>query len=339
MKTNLPSRALPDVFSKLSPSLFRDSALAFCCALAAATASVRAQEVLFSQPLAPPYTIISATVSDVDFPNQVADNFTLAATGAVTRVRWWGDQVAAGTSFRVRFFAAAGSGPAATPFYDLLVTPEHVLDAQYGAGEVFTADLPGGVLLMAGPKYFLSVEECSLNSTYWYWRQANNSGSDSNFWSRPTDADTWAGNSFGTNKYSFELLGTTKADVAVDIAATPDPVRRSQNLTYTINVTNHGPLPAGYVILEDVLPPETTFQSITTTHTAFTPTVGSNGTVWVDLGDMASGATSQITLVVKVNAKGGSSIQNTVTVSSTTPDPMESNNSATISTGIFGSRK
>lgn len=343
MKTNLSSRALPAVAAKLSPSLIRASALAFCCVLAAATASVRAQEVLFSQPFAVPYTNQATTVSDMEFSNQVLDNFTLAATGAVTRVRWWGDSVAAGTLFRVRLFGAYGGArgidPSSGHFYELLVAPVHVPDAQYGRGEVFTVDLPRALLLTAGVNYYLSVVKGTANGTPWYWRQASDSGSDSIYWSRPYDASGWAGASYATNKYSFELVGTTKADLAVDIAATPDPVRRSQNLTYTINVTNHGPLAAGYVILEDVLPPETTFQSITTTGTAYTPTVGSTGNVWVDLGDMASGATSQITLVVKVNAKGGSSIQNAVTVSSTTPDQIESNNSATISTGIFGSRK
>jgi uncharacterized repeat protein (TIGR01451 family) len=116
-------------------------------------------------------------------------------------------------------------------------------------------------------------------------------------------------------------------------------VRRTQNLTYVVQVTNFGPFTANFVILEDVLPPDVTFQSISTPGTPYTPAVGSTGTIWVDLGDMPSGAVFFTTIVVQVNARGGTTISNTANVSSLIDDPVQSNNTATIHTGVFGSRK
>jgi uncharacterized repeat protein (TIGR01451 family) len=193
--------------------------------------------------------------------------------------------------------------------------------------------------LAGGVTYYLSIVQNTVNFSNWFWVLANTSGSDSVRARRTSDAAAWTSNLFDTSKMAFELLGVAGADVSVDIAATPDPVKRGQSLTYVMHVTNHGALTSKFVILEDVLPADVTFQSVTTLGTAITPSVGSTGTVWIDLGDVAPGATAQVTLVVKVNARGGSSISNTVSISSNTDDPVASNDTATINTGIFGSRK
>jgi uncharacterized repeat protein (TIGR01451 family) len=257
----------------------------------------------------------------------------------VNTVRWWGHPSTPGTQFRVRFYADAFGQPASTPFADEIVTP--TMEASVSElVRIFTAPLSSAVSLAAGATYYFSVVEIDATNVDWYWTLANHAGSDAAHWRRTSDAAPWEAADFESNKFAFELHGLPLlTDLAVSLAATPDPVRRTQNLTYLVRVTNFGPVTAAFVILEDVLPADVTFQSISTSGTAYTPPVGSTGTIWVDLGNLPAGATSDTTIVVKVNARGGTTLTNTASVSSTVTDPIPSNNTATIETGIFGSRK
>jgi uncharacterized repeat protein (TIGR01451 family) len=71
-----------------------------------------------------------------------------------------------------------------------------------------------------------------------------------------------------TNNMDLELTSITGVDLAISKSGGPDPVPIGGNLTYSVNVTNHGPLDATGVNVTDVLPPGVTFQSAT-------PSVGS----------------------------------------------------------------
>jgi hypothetical protein len=87
--------------------------------------------------------------------------------------------------------------------------------------------------------------------------------------------------------------------------------------------------------VSDPLPPQTTFQSCATTAGACTsPAVGTNGTVRVDIPSLGSGGDVTITIVVAVNAPGGGAVTNTVNVTSVTPDPVTTNNSASTTTTV-----
>ena len=121
----------------------------------------------------------------------------------------------------------------------------------------------------------------------------------------------------------------TSADLGVTKTA-PASAIDGTNITYAIPVTNSGPSDAPSVTVTDVLPAHTTYVSVT-------PTGGScagTSTVTCNVGPIASGATVNIALVVKLDltTPGGTVIANTASVTSPTTDPNGTNNSATANT-------
>jgi len=110
----------------------------------------------------------------------------------------------------------------------------------------------------------------------------------------------------------------------------PDPVITGQNLTYTIEVTNSGPDTAMDVSLSDTLPASVTFVA----GSAGCSEAG--GVVTCDLDDVAAGDTVEITIIVEVDCAlaDGAILTNTVSVTATTPDPAEANNSTTEQTTV-----
>jgi hypothetical protein len=191
------------------------------------TTAAEAQDVLFSQPYTSS-TSLTSIGSDVDLPSEVADNFSVAAGGAVSSVRWWGKSVQDGTTFRVRFFADQAGTPATVAFYDEIVTPT-VQPSSSLIAKLFTADLSSTLQFAAGTTYYFSVVENVIGNNSpldggWYWGFAT-SGSDSAYWKRPSVSDPWVAQTGGVTKLAFELLGATRRpDVSIVIAATPDPV-------------------------------------------------------------------------------------------------------------------
>lgn len=111
------------------------------------------------------------------------------------------------------------------------------------------------------------------------------------------------------------------ADLAVSTTDTPDPVARGEQLTYSVVVTNNGPGTAAAVALTDQLSPNVRFVSVA-------PSTGScaeaDGTVTCELGTLASGDSATVTIVV--TARRPSTITNTATVSSVSPDANQANN-------------
>ena len=68
--------------------------------------------------------------------------------------------------------------------------------------------------------------------------------------------------------------------------------------------------------------------------TVTAPAVGSNGTVTVNLGNLANGATATINVIVTATAVSGTVLTNTATVAATTQDLNSNNNSATKRTTV-----
>src|SRR6185436_19838876 len=96
-----------------------------------------------------------------------------------------------------------------------------------------------------------------------------------------------------------------------------------------------GPNPANLVEVNDPLPPQTTFISCTPSSGSCALVAGGpNGTVRAQLGDMAFPSSRTVTIVVQVNAPGGTILSNTATASSTTPDTNPGNNSQSITTTV-----
>ena len=95
------------------------------------------------------------------------------------------------------------------------------------------------------------------------------------------------------------------------------------NLTYTLEATNHGPSVASSVTVSDPLPAGTTFVSATTSAGTCSE---SAGTVSCSLGDLAVGETVTIVITVTVGASvPAGPLTNTATASSPTPDPTTPN--------------
>ncbi len=122
-------------------------------------------------------------------------------------------------------------------------------------------------------------------------------------------------------------------DLSVTKTDSPDPVNVGDDLTYVINVTNHGPESTD-VTLTDTLPPQVTFVSAT-------PSQGScneaGGTVTCNLGTMASGGSATVTIVVNVplTTPAGTVLRNTAQVNGARPDPDLSNNTSIEETTVY----
>jgi uncharacterized repeat protein (TIGR01451 family) len=130
------------------------------------------------------------------------------------------------------------------------------------------------------------------------------------------------------------------ADLSVAKTDSPDPVAAGGDLTYTLTVSNSGPAAAQSVSLSDAVPAGTTFVSATQTSgpafTLTTPAPGGVGTFTATRSTLATGATAQFSMVVRVDggAGDGSSITNTATVGGATFDPDSSDDSTTTGTRV-----
>jgi uncharacterized repeat protein (TIGR01451 family) len=125
------------------------------------------------------------------------------------------------------------------------------------------------------------------------------------------------------------------ADLALSLVASPEEAKAQKPLTYTIRVDNVGPSNAAGVVVTDDLPAEQRFVSARPSQgSCQTPPIGTNGTVTCNLGFLLNGQSASAEIVVTVLAQRKSSVSNTATVASATPDPHAANNSATITTPV-----
>ena len=116
------------------------------------------------------------------------------------------------------------------------------------------------------------------------------------------------------------------ADLSVAMTSSPASVALGAQVTYTIVVTNNGPISAANVAMTDAFPAGVKFVSSATSL----GTCAGTTTVTCTLGTMTSGQNATMTIVVSLTQAG--TLLNTVNVTSTTPDPNTANNSAGSST-------
>jgi uncharacterized repeat protein (TIGR01451 family) len=119
------------------------------------------------------------------------------------------------------------------------------------------------------------------------------------------------------------------ADLAIEKSASPSPGVPGSDVTYTLKVTNKGPDTAQDAVVTDPLPDGLTFVSGSPQCSASTP-----GEVKCTLGSLAVGDSVTLTIVAHIADSVTAGFVNTATVSSSTPDPDLSNNSASASTPI-----
>ncbi len=117
------------------------------------------------------------------------------------------------------------------------------------------------------------------------------------------------------------------ADLALGLFDAPDPLLLGNYLTYTITVSNGGPATATGVIAVDTLPPAVNFISASPTNSY---TVVGQVVTFTNLGNLASGAQTNVTITVQPTTAG--TITDTASCHSGVIDPFKANNSASVKT-------
>jgi uncharacterized repeat protein (TIGR01451 family) len=154
----------------------------------------------------------------------------------------------------------------------------------------------------------------------------------------PLTANAFQSSFKGARSQGFLSKLIIEADVKMLIqGASPNPVSKGSNLTYTLAVLNNGPDASDGDTVTDVLPANTTFVSFSTSNgTCSHPMPGSGGTFkCTRTGVLNKGSYwGPIKLTVHVNAASGSTINNTASVAAKTQDVVPSNNTATMSVHV-----
>ena len=121
------------------------------------------------------------------------------------------------------------------------------------------------------------------------------------------------------------------ADISVGKSDAPDPAVAGDGIDYTVTVSNDGPGAASGVLLTDTLPSGVSFVS---SNPGPPDCAAASQIVSCDLGDMPGSTSKNVDITVLIDADlvynngGPLTITNTVEVSSSTPDPDSTNNSA-----------
>jgi uncharacterized repeat protein (TIGR01451 family) len=122
-------------------------------------------------------------------------------------------------------------------------------------------------------------------------------------------------------------VNPSSADLAVGLAAVPNPVVIGATLAYTVSVTNNGPSDASGVTVTNSLPASLAILSTTVSQGSIT----AGGNLWT-LGTLLNGAHATATITVIPTAAG--SVTATSTVQGNQFDAVPANNTATITTTV-----
>jgi uncharacterized repeat protein (TIGR01451 family) len=119
------------------------------------------------------------------------------------------------------------------------------------------------------------------------------------------------------------------ADLAVVQSIWPDPAVAGDPLTFTLSIANHGPAGATGVIASGTLSTSVTFVSATSSQGSGCNVVGqdtSGTTITCGLGNLSSGDTATVTILVSVSPGTKEALTGSITVVAHETDPDLSNN-------------
>lgn len=127
------------------------------------------------------------------------------------------------------------------------------------------------------------------------------------------------------NTFSLLTLVNTLADLSITKVESQDPVLAGDDFFYTVTITNAGPSCARDVDAVDTLPDDVLFLDGRSDATCFSPI---SGTVVCSQGILTPGQVVTFDIWGRVDcaADDGSIQTNTITVTSSTPDPVAANN-------------
>ncbi len=128
----------------------------------------------------------------------------------------------------------------------------------------------------------------------------------------------------------LNACGRASTDLGLTVNDSPDPVQEGGTLTYSMTVTNNGPVAASNVSLTATLPASTTVTSVTpAAGTCAAPTAG---VIACNLGALQSGSATSVT--VQITPANGGALTVTAGVGADQADPNPANNSLTVSTTV-----
>lgn len=156
-----------------------------------------------------------------------------------------------------------------------------------------------------------------------------------NFFPSGTTVDPVSGNNFDSETTNYD---TPQIDLALTVTDSPDPVAPNGNITYTVPVKNNGPDAATNVNFSLYNNGSLRFQSVNVPSgwTCSAPAVGSTPTFNCSTPSLASGVTSNFTIVVNADQTiigiNDTTVQTAFSVGGTGNDTNTSNDSETETT-------
>jgi len=145
------------------------------------------------------------------------------------------------------------------------------------------------------------------------------------------DAQIGSIETIGPKQIVANFANVTQIDLAIVKSAQPNPVVAGNQLTYTLVATNNGPSDATGVAVVDTLPSGVQYASATATQ----GTVSADAnTVTVNVGNLASGKSATVTILVTADPRLTGTITNTAVVRGNEPESTLANNTSSVSTEI-----
>jgi len=317
--------------------------------------------VLLDQPLS---TVNQDTYANQDFEAAydsydifLADDFTTAAAGwTITSLyfdssAWNGpNDLTCATTLHVQVYADNAGVPDGDPYgggnpplWSLSVPPT---DAQvtlttgtagYLTNVLFTLTTP--FYLPAGTYWLLFYPEADFGSCGQYGRQVSdttngatamviNPGGGFGFpasWTPITDPNTWGMVQQDLGMRIEGIAGALEADLSLTKSAAPATAHPGEQVVYTLDVANAGPIDDTNVTVTDTLPAGVSYVSDTCGGS-----YDSGTGVWTwSIGTLAANGNATCDLTVTVTTGVPGTISNTATVTGTETDPDPGNNTST----------